>query len=62
MINVILTLEEAREELLSLYEVYFAPNFYSLGTPEYRANVIKQIRRLEMYIQRTITNEFNKQF
>ena len=42
----ILTLEEAREELLSLYEVYFAPNFYSLGTPEYSANIIKQIRCL----------------
>ena len=62
MINVILTLEEAREELISLYEIFYAPNFHNLGTPEYRANIIKQIRRLEMYIQRTITNEFNKQF
>lgn len=58
----ILTLEEAREELLSLYEIFYAPNFHNLGTLEYRLDIIKRIRHLEMYIQRTITEQFYSQF
>jgi len=57
----ILNMDEAHEELLSLYEFYFSPTYYSINDKE-KIRVIKRIRMLELYMNRSINQEFQNQF